>query len=92
MTFQESHVLAHANEKLVGTIFYEETIEELLIVPTDKFLHDKFFKEYCSTLNAQSAILPFMDTDVEVVVLFKKSHIYQGEPIITTNIYNINGS
>ena len=92
MTFQEALVLAHDSEKLVGTIFNGETIEELLIVPTDKFLHDKFFKEYCSTLNAQSAILPFMDTDVEVVALFKKSYIYQGEPIITTNIYNINGS
>ncbi len=92
MTFQEALFLANDSEKLVGTKFNGETIEEVLIVPTDKVLHDKFFKEYCSTLNAQAAILPFMDSDVEVVALFKKSYIHQGGAIITTNVYNINGN
>lgn len=44
MTFQEALVLAHDSEKLVGPIFNGETIEELSIVPTDKFLHDNFLR------------------------------------------------
>lgn len=91
MTFQEALVLAHDSEKLVGTTFNGETIEEVLIVPTDKVLHDRFFTEYCSTLNAKTAILPFMESDVEVVALFKKSDIQQCGVILTTNVYNING-
>ena len=90
MTFQKALFLAHDCEKLVGTKYNGNTIEEILIVPTDKVLYDKFLKEYCSTLNAQAAILPFMDSDVEVVALFKKSYIHQGGAIITTNLYNIN--
>lgn len=92
MTFQEALVLAHDSEKLVGTKFNGETIEEVLIVPTDKVQHDKFFTEYCSTLNAKTAILPFMDSDVEVVALFKKSYIHPCGVILTTNVYNIDGN
>lgn len=89
MTFKEALVLAHDSEKLVGTKYKGERIEEILIVPTDKILHDEFFKEYCSTLNAQAAILPFMNADVEVVALFRKSYIHCSGAIIKTNVYNI---
>lgn len=89
MTFKEALVLANDSEKLVGTKYRGETIEEILIVPTDKALHDKFFKEYCISSDAKSAILPFMASDVEVVALFKKNYIHQGGIILTTNVYNI---
>lgn len=45
MTFQKALFLAHDCEKLVGTKYNGDTIEEILIVPTDKVLHNMFFKE-----------------------------------------------
>ena len=89
MTFKEALVLAHDSKKFVGTNYKGETIEEILIVPTNEVQRDKFFKEYCFSLDARTAILPFVDSDVEVVALFKKSYIYQGGAIPITSVNNI---
>ena len=75
MTFQEALVLAHDSEKLVGTTFNGETIEEVLIVPTDKVLHDRFFHGilfYTECKNSHSSIYGLR---------------YGGGSIIQKNIY-----
>ena len=89
MTFKEALSVVQSSERLIGTKFDGETIDEILVVPTEKSMHDEFFRNYSYTLDAKASILPFVNCDLEVVALFRKNYIRQEGVIITTNVARI---
>ena len=68
--------MAQKSEKLIGKTINGAKVDDILIVPTNSEQRDSFIKEYITTMNAKSAILPYMSFDVNVEALFNKDMIF----------------
>ena len=77
MTFDEAQKAIDDNKHLIGKKFRGAKIDEFLIVPTDKKLFEIVQRVYVDTLDAQKAILPYVNYDVEVLAICGKQHIRQ---------------
>jgi len=75
MDFRDALILAQSNEHLVGKIYRNERIDDLLIIPVHKCERELFIKSYVRSLDAQQSIVPFMKCDVEVCALVQKNMI-----------------
>lgn len=75
MTFKEALILANKSENLIGEITKKGRIDEILIVPTNEVLYQKYMQEYIGTQNAQVAILPYINEEVKVIAVINKSMI-----------------
>lgn len=81
MNFLDAVKLAKSNEHLVGKKYLNGRIDEVIIVPTDKTEFDEYKRNYRLTHNAQKAIVPYMESDVEVLLLFNKQLIWSYPPV-----------
>ena len=75
MNFYEAVKLAKANEHLIGKEYQTGIIDEIIIVPTNEIEFDEYKRIYKRTHDAQKAIVPFMESDVEVRLLINKKLI-----------------
>ena len=75
MTFEEAQKKVEENKHLIGKKFRGATIDDLLIVPTDAKLLGNVQRNYTETLEAQIAILPYINYDVDVLVICGKQHL-----------------
>lgn len=75
MNFKEALALAQKSEKLIGKSFNGSRVDDILIVPTNTEQRNNFIKEYLNSLDAHSAILPYMSCDVTVEALFNRDMI-----------------
>lgn len=67
MKYDEAVKLKLSKLNLIGTIDNKGfTIGEILIVPSDVCLRDIFFTTYLATKDADKAICPYINDDVEV--------------------------
>lgn len=82
MKFKEALLVANEKEKLVKQLkFNGATLDEVLIAPTNPDEFSKFEKSYVDTLNAEAAIVPFMQSDLKVIGVFDK-HLIRKENIV----------
>ena len=76
MNFKEALALAKKSEKLIGKSFNGSRVDDILIVPTNTEQRNNFIKEYLNSLDAYSAILPYMSCDVTVEALVNRDLIF----------------
>ena len=78
MDFFKAVRIAQVNKHLIGQKRKGETIDDIIIVPTNAKSRSKFDDLYKQTLNAQISIAHFMNEDVEVLIVCNKRLIPQG--------------
>lgn len=67
----------------------EASIDDLIIVPTNIALKRLFEELYISSLDAQAALVPFLDKDVDIMVIFDKHKIRSQNIIFSTTLDNV---
>lgn len=77
MNFIEAVKKADVNKHLIGRRYKGAVIDEIIIAPKDCDEYDKFLKSYCASLDAQESVLPFMNSNVDLYIVFDKSKIHQ---------------
>ena len=78
MTFPEALQLIERKKDLLGTTTEKGMLIDLiLVVPTDEQQKKEFVLRLMASRNPQQAIVPFMNSDVEVWATNSK-HLYQG--------------
>ncbi|MCR5549849.1 MAG: hypothetical protein K6F40_02775 [Bacteroidales bacterium] len=89
MNFVEAVKIADANQHLIGKVWNGATIEDVVVAPTDTLQWSEFERSYISSLNAQEAIIPFMNSDVEVFVVCDRSRIRTQSLFVYSSIRNL---
>ncbi len=89
MNFSEAKKIVDANQHLIGKQWKGAIIDEIIIAPTDFSLRDLFNRIYLQTLNAQQSIKPFINSDVDVVVICNKKAIDDKGIMFHGSIYDI---
>lgn len=89
MTFKEALNLIDENKNLIGKKFRGATIDEFLVAPTDSVQRDQFSRLYIDSLNAQQSALPFINSDVDVLVVCDKHRIRQENFIATMTLFSL---
>ena len=75
MKYSDALKMAHANKHLIGKVWNNAVVDEILIAPTNSKERSVFEKRYVQTLDAQESIIPFVNSDVEVVLICNKDMI-----------------
>ena len=89
MDFLDAVKIAEANQHLIGKEWKDATIDDIIIVPTNHNQWADFERLYIQTLNAQKAIVPFINSDVDIFVVFNKGHIRTQNLFRFTSIYKV---
>ena len=77
MRFEEAFRIVNNNSHLLGQVYLGQTIDELIIVPTNQQHLQKFEIAYVRHWDAHQAIAPFINEDVEVYAIIGKNLIRQ---------------
>ena len=76
MNLEEAMQIAKRKETLIGTHQYKgEVLDEVIIAPSDASKFKRFEQLYMRNLNAQEALMPFVDDDLMVIGVFGKARI-----------------
>ena len=87
MNFNEALEDVNQKKELVGKLQQNGAIlDELIIAPSNSEDYRHFIKTYIDTLNAQQAIIPYIQSDVIVLGVFDKKRIYQDNALIISEI------
>lgn len=89
MGVQEALEKIDTHKDLLGKQLDGANIDDLIIVPTDIALKRQFEKLYISSLDAQAALVPFLDKDVDIMVFFDKHKIRSQNIILSTTLDNV---
>ena len=89
MNFQKAKLIKELNINLIGKIYNEATIDELVLFPTNAELSERFTKLYLRTLDGDKAIIPFIGTDVDIVAIFDKNSIMKQHVLFHTSIFDL---
>ena len=88
MEFKQALITAEKNAHLVGKAHKGATIDEIIIYPTEENQHELFINTYYQGENAQAAIIPFINMDVEVGIIMDKGRMASGI-LLWTDIRNL---
>ena len=87
MTFTEALHIADSKSHLIRNhIFNGAILDEVIIAPKDKQEYEQFTKIYIQTLDAQKAILPYIQSDLIVLGVFDKYRIRKEGLLIISEI------
>jgi len=86
MNYKEATELKNKNEHLIGQKYRGSIIEEIIIRPSNEKEYDFFVKSYLRTLNANSSIAPFLESDLTVNVICDKAKIKTHNLFLITEI------
>ena len=75
MKYKEALEIVNGNINLIGKETNIGLIDEIVIYPTDENLKEEFKKIYIKTGNANEAINPFINEDVEISAIINKKMI-----------------
>lgn len=75
MTYAEGLKEISRYQHLIGKCIDGAIIDELILIPTDSKLQEQFTKSYINCLNAELAIFPFQDENLEILVVFDKQRM-----------------
>ncbi|WP_026711708.1 hypothetical protein [Flavobacterium filum] len=86
MNFIKALEIIKKNKHLIGSDYKGATIDELVILPTDMELRQQVIQNYLMTHNAQQAIAPYTNYDVEIFCVFDKGRINANGFFLNTHI------
>lgn len=89
MDINEATILKAKNLHLIGKKDKGATIDELILIPTNSDLADKFLQIYLRILDGEKAIIPFAGSDVYIVAVFDKKRISGQNFFFHTDILNL---
>jgi hypothetical protein len=89
MNFFKAVEIAEKNKKLVGQKYRGGIIDEIIIYPTNPEMCEEYKKEYVKSLDAQASIAPYMESDVDIVVVVDKWRIRKERCIAFSSLYNL---
>lgn len=89
MTYSNALILKEANKQIIGKQKDNSIIDEIIITPTDPILKIKFLKLYIELINSDAAILPFSNSEVELLVVFDKHKIEEREILIYSSLHEL---
>lgn len=89
MDFKKAEDLKRKNGHLIGKKDNSATIDELILVPTDASIKEKFLTHYLQILDGDEAIRSFIGVDVDIVAVFDKGRIDGQDIFFHTSIYNL---
>ena len=89
MNFLKAVEIAEKSKKIVGKQFKGGIIDEIIIRPTDPKMCEGFEKEYICSLNAQTSIVPYMESDVDIAVVIDKERIRKDGCFIYISLYDL---
>lgn len=81
MRFEQACQIINNNLHLLGQVYLGQTIDELIIVPTNQQHLQVFEMAYIRLWDAQQAIAPFINEDVEVYAIVGKNLIRQANTL-----------
>lgn len=77
MRYEQACQIVNNNLHLLGQAYLGQTIDELIIAPANQQHFQEFELVYVRNLDAQLAIRPFINEDVEVYVIVGRNLIRQ---------------
>lgn len=87
MEFLEAVKLARKKSNLIGTSTAKGgTIDDIIIVPTDPHERENFIRNYLTSFDAQQSIIPYINSDVQVLAVIDKERICKQNVFIYTTI------
>jgi len=86
MEFLRAVKIADKNKHLIKQQFDEQTIDEIIIHPTDSKQLKEYTALYQSTSDAQQSIIPFIHSDVEISIVLNK---WSTQPMILCSLYDL---
>lgn len=87
MTFLKALEVANEKSHLVNVLkSHEAVLSEIIIAPSDKIEFEQFKKLYIETLDAQEAVVPFMQSDLIVLGVFDKHRILKEGILLISEI------
>ena len=89
MKYKDAIKIVNDNINLIGKKTRLGQIDEIIIYPTDENLKEEFKKIYIKTGNANEAINPFINEDVEISAIINKKMIIKQKIFFSTNLENI---
>lgn len=87
MDFQKAQELKEKNQHLIGMESPKGgTIDEILLVPTNEVQQKQFYQNYILNLDGNTTIIPFTNTDVDIIYVADKCRIIK-QSIFFMGIY-----
>ena len=87
MNLEEAMQIAKKKEVLIRTYKYKGAVlDEVIIAPSDTSKFERFRQLYMRNLNAQEALIPFINDDVIVIGVFDKARILNEGFLIFSDI------
>ena len=87
MKLKEAMQVAKQKETLIGTHQYKGAVlDEVIIAPSEANKFKRFEQLYVCNLNAQEALVPFINDDLIVIGVFDKSRILKEGVFIFSKI------
>lgn len=72
MNYENAKKIIENNKHLIGKYRNYSRIDEIMAVPTKNEVFDSFVNGYIQDYDAERSILPFINFDLKVIVLFDK--------------------
>lgn len=88
MIFNDALKTINAHKNIVGKCIDGAIIDELIIAPTNQKLWKQYEKMYIESLDAQQSVIPFINDDLEVFVVFDKKKIRIYNVFICMSLYD----
>lgn len=89
MTFEEALKVVDDNKQLIGKRYCGAVIDEFLIVPTNPEQYKNYYNLYIQTLNAQASVVPFINCDLDILVVCDKKRITQEGTFMSLTLSNL---
>lgn len=86
MNFNKALEVINKNNHLIGSDYKGSTLDEFIILPTDLAFRDIVTQQYVANRNAQQAIAPYINQDVEVFCVFDVGKINANGVLLTAQI------
>lgn len=86
MTYNEALEVVDNNQKIIGKRINGARIDEIIIHPVNVKQWEEFSRSYVQSLNAHSALLPFLGSDLGVSVVLDKQKIRSHSVFFYTSI------
>lgn len=78
MDYREAIKVVEANKHLLGKKMNGAVVDEIIIAPIDMVSWEDFESQYVQTNDAQTSILPYINSDLRVIAVFDKKLWDQG--------------
>ena len=86
MTLKEARTTVLDHQYLIGKYAYGKSIDELIIIPSEKIPQQIFYKLYKESLNALEALEPFHTYNLAVFCVLNKDKIDLTQTVISLSL------